>query len=67
MDALCSRRYLSETVREAEIPADLLSLAEQRRAELIEALAEHDEIIGEQYIMEERPSPQELAVPFLVP
>ena len=51
-------------VREADIAADLVQLGEKRRAELIEALAEHDEIIGEQYIMEERPSAEELAVFF---
>ncbi|KAH9475024.1 Elongation factor G, mitochondrial [Psilocybe cubensis] len=44
-----------------EIPADLLEMAQAKRAELIEQLAEVDETIGEIVLMDETPTNQDIA------
>lgn len=44
-----------------EIPADLLELAQQKRAELIETLADVDEEIGDLVMMDETPNNEQLA------
>ncbi|KAK0491971.1 elongation factor G mitochondrial [Armillaria luteobubalina] len=43
-----------------EIPADLLDLAKEKRAELIEQLAEVDEEIGDLLLIDEEPNNQQL-------
>ncbi|KZT30244.1 elongation factor G mitochondrial [Neolentinus lepideus HHB14362 ss-1] len=49
------------TVRESdEIPADILDMAKQKRAELIEQLAEVDDEIAELVIMDDEPSLEQL-------
>ncbi|PPQ94211.1 hypothetical protein CVT25_006871 [Psilocybe cyanescens] len=44
-----------------EIPADLLELAQAKRAELIEQLAEVDETIGEIVLMDETPTNEDIS------
>jgi elongation factor G len=44
----------------SDIPADLMDLVEEKKTELIENLADADEEIGEQFLMEEIPSADEL-------
>lgn len=44
-----------------EIPADLLELAQAKRAELIEQLAEVDDTIGEIVLMDETPTNEDIA------
>ncbi|KAJ3615634.1 hypothetical protein Zmor_012416, partial [Zophobas morio] len=52
----CDRMiFKREILREAEIPADYLSLAEEKRLELIAILAEHDDDVGEYFVNEEDP------------
>lgn len=49
-------------IREAEIPADVLELAKEKRRILIETLADVDDVIADKYLMEEEPTVQELQV-----
>ncbi len=42
------------------MPAELLAEAQQRRKELVERLADVDEVIGDMFLMEEEPSVQDL-------
>jgi elongation factor G len=49
-----------ENVVVKEIPADILSLAKEKRKELIESLADVDELIGDLYLNEEIPSNQQI-------
>lgn len=42
-----------ENIREEEIPAEYLALAKEKKAELIEKLADVDEELGEKFLMEE--------------
>ncbi len=49
-----------EDVREAEIPADLLEKCQELRAELIAAVADHDEALAEKFLAEEEPTEEEL-------
>ncbi|XP_074657531.1 elongation factor G, mitochondrial-like [Tubulanus polymorphus] len=48
------------TVTEKEIPSDMVEIAEQRRQELIECVANVDEKIGEVFLEEREPSVDEL-------
>ncbi len=48
------------TVVRSRIPDDILSDAEAMRAQMIEAIAEHDETVMEKYLMEEEISVEEL-------
>ncbi|KAK0231764.1 elongation factor G mitochondrial [Armillaria nabsnona] len=49
-----------EVIVKDEIPADLLDLAKEKRAELIEQLAEVDEEIGDLLLIDEEPTNQQL-------
>mmetsp|Transcript_3265 Transcript_3265/g.8012 ORF Transcript_3265/g.8012 Transcript_3265/m.8012 type:complete len:735 (+) Transcript_3265:33-2237(+) len=49
-----------ETVETEEIPADMLELAEERRTQLIEAVADIDEEIGDLYLEEIEPTEEQL-------
>jgi elongation factor G len=49
-----------ETIIEEEIPADLVELANEKRTEMIETLANVDEEIGEIFLMEEVPSIEQI-------
>ncbi|MCO5143376.1 MAG: elongation factor G [Oligoflexia bacterium] len=49
-----------ETVRVEEIPAENKALADEKRAEMIEKLADVDDAIGEKFLMEEEISETEL-------
>ncbi len=51
---------LGKDVREEEIPADMLDMAEEYRAKMIEAIAETDESIMEKFFAEEEISIDEL-------
>lgn len=55
-------RDFSEIVREAEIPADLLEKAKEKRATMIELLAEADEEICDLFVMEEEITTETLMV-----
>ncbi|KAI8872592.1 translation elongation factor G [Ramicandelaber brevisporus] len=65
VDLIAMKAKVNEGVRGSvvaikDIPADLLELAKEKRAELIQTLAEVDDEIGELYIMEETPTEQQL-------
>ncbi len=49
-----------ENVVEKEIPADIMELAKEKRAEMIAKLADVDDAIGEKFLMEEEISEAEL-------
>lgn len=49
-----------EIVREAEVPADLADLVEEKRATLIETLADVDEEIADLYLEGEEPSAEQI-------
>ena len=51
---------LGKDVREEEIPADMMDMAEEYRAKMIEAIAETDEAIMEKFFAEEEISIDEL-------
>jgi elongation factor G len=60
VDLIEEKSYLfqgekGEQVVEGEVPADLKDLVKEKRAELIEKLADTDEEIGELFLMEEMP------------
>ena len=52
---MCFNGEKGETVVEGEVPAELKDLVEEKRAELIEKLADADDEIGEFFLMEETP------------
>lgn len=60
MKAIYSEGVKGEIVREAECPAELKSLAEEKRSLLIETLADVDEHIAEIFLDERVPSPDEI-------
>lgn len=45
---------------EKEIPTDMKEIVEEKRKELVEKLAEVDDLISEKFIMEEDPTNEEL-------
>ncbi|BFZ53086.1 Elongation factor G, mitochondrial [Savitreella phatthalungensis] len=47
-------------LREAEVPTELVELAEEKRAVLVETLADVDDHIAELYLEEQRPTEQQL-------
>lgn len=49
-----------ETVKEVDIPVELMDLVQEKKAELIEKLADVDDEIAELFLMEEMPSPEQL-------
>lgn len=49
-----------EEIREAEVPEYLQPLLQQRKRELIEAVSNGDEEIGEMFLEEKTPSPEQL-------
>jgi len=49
-----------ENVVEGEIPDDMIDLVQEKRAELIERLADVDDDIGELFLMEEEPTEDDL-------
>ncbi|MGF1600129.1 MAG: elongation factor G [Acidimicrobiales bacterium] len=51
---------LGATWEETEIPADLLDKAEEYRAELVEAVATHDEVLMEKFLEDEEITADEL-------
>ena len=64
VDLITMKSYIfegekGENVVEGEIPADLMDLVEEKRMELIERLADVDDTIGELFLMEEEPTPEQ--------
>lgn len=49
-----------ENIVEKEIPADLLDKAKEKRVELIGAIADFDDEVGEKFLMEEEPTEEEI-------
>jgi elongation factor G len=60
MKAIYSEGQKGEVVREGECPEELRSFAEEKRALLIETLADVDEHIAEVFLDERTPSPDEI-------
>ncbi|KAF8321120.1 putative MEF1-translation elongation factor G, mitochondrial [Clavulina sp. PMI_390] len=60
MKAIYNEGIKGVDIREDVIPADLLPLANEKRQELIETLADVDDTIADFYLAEEEPSPTEL-------
>ncbi|TYZ66071.1 hypothetical protein PybrP1_011276 [[Pythium] brassicae (nom. inval.)] len=61
MTALRNEGENGEVIAESDdIPAATRALAEEKRQELVEALADVDEEIGELFLLEEEPSPEQL-------
>ncbi|WPG97282.1 Hypothetical protein R9X50_00005600 [Acrodontium crateriforme] len=60
MKAIYSEGARGEIVREAEVPADLVEFAQEKRSLLIETLADVDEEIAEIFLDEKVPSPSEI-------
>lgn len=60
MNALYFEGSSGESMVKKEIPANLLEEATSRRAMMIEALADVDDEIGEMFLMEEEPSPEQI-------
>lgn len=61
MTALRNQGDNGEVIAESDdIPAETRALAEEKRQELIEALADVDDEIGELFLMEEEPTPEQL-------
>ena len=52
----------SQTIRYDEIPADFRAEAEDRRQELVECVANVDEILGEMFLEEKIPTNDDLKV-----
>jgi elongation factor G len=52
--------FLSQIVRYGEIPADLRAAAADHRQELIECVANSDELLGELFLEEKIPSVSDL-------
>jgi len=53
---------ISINVTENDIPEEFMELANAKRAELFEHLAEVDEAMSDMFIMEENPTSEQLAV-----
>lgn len=51
---------ISETIVEKEIPANVLPLAEEKRRELIECLADHDDFMADLFLSEQEPTVEQL-------
>jgi len=61
MKALRNKGESGETIEESDdIPAETRALAEEKRQEMIEALADVDDEIGELFLMEEEPTVEQL-------
>ncbi|KAF2102747.1 elongation factor G, mitochondrial [Rhizodiscina lignyota] len=61
MKAIYNEGAKGETIRETdEIPADVLPVAQERRAKLIETLADVDEEIAELFLDEQTPTPDQI-------
>lgn len=58
--ALYNEGEQGETIRQAEIPADLVDLVEEKRALLIETLADVDEEMADIYLEGEEPSVEQI-------
>ena len=52
----------STEVQEEEVPGDLQSIVEQRHSELIEAVANADDELGEMFLSDQQPSQDQLMV-----
>lgn len=52
-----------QTLRREEIPAELRAEAAERRRELIECVANADELLGELFLEEKIPTAAQLKVP----
>jgi hypothetical protein len=53
-------------IREAEVPAEVQALANEKRRVLIETLADVDDVIADRFLMEEEPTINELNVFFIL-
>lgn len=60
MKALYSEGHKGETIREAEVPAELREFAQEKRRLLIETLADVDDEIANAFLDERTPSPLEI-------
>lgn len=60
MKAIYSEGYKGEEIREDEVPADLMQLAQEKRSLLIETLADVDEEIANLFLEEQTPSPEQI-------
>ena len=49
-----------EVVKEYDVPEDMKDLVEEKKALLLEAVADVDDEIGEMFLMEETPTPEQL-------
>ena len=60
MKAFINEGDSGETVKEMDIPADLLDQAKEYRQIMIGKLADVDDVVGEKFLMEEEPTVDEL-------
>jgi len=60
VDLIDMKAYLGEKGTEADVPADMASEVEARRAELLEVVAEEDEELLEKYLEEGDLTPEEI-------
>ena len=54
------------TVDEREVPSALRDLVQAKRRELVEAVANVDEVLGEMFLSDQTPSPEELTVTIIM-
>jgi elongation factor G len=60
MEAVYNRGPMGEVIERGPIPEEFRAEAEARRAELVEALADVDEQVGERFLADEEPTAAEL-------
>ena len=53
---------VSSQVEEGEVPSDLVSQVEEKYSELVEAVANVDEELGEIFLSDNHPTPAQLTV-----
>ena len=51
-----------EIIKYGPVPEELAAMAKQKRAELIETLADHDEEMADLFLSEQDPTPEQLKV-----
>ena len=53
---------VSSEIEEGEVPSDLVSQVEEKYSELVEAVANVDEELGEIFLSDDHPTPAQLTV-----
>lgn len=53
---------VSSQIEEGEVPSDLVSQVEEKYSELVEAVANVDEELGEIFLSDDHPTPAQLTV-----